>query len=319
MEYFCTYFDINYLSRGLVLYDSLLKHVDDFRLFILCHDEETFVTLKQLDREKIIPINIKDFEMNDFQLKQAKNNRSKIEYYFTCTPSLPLYILKNNLAIESIAYLDADLYFFDSYDTVKTEVGNASIAIIPHHFPFGNEDKLQFGKFNVGYIFFRNDFHGLRCLEEWRSNCIKWCYDKVENGKFADQKYLDQWPNDYENLKIINHKGMNLAPWNIKQYNIVQRDGKIQVDLDNLVFVHFHAFRKIKNRFYEPGLHGYGVQLTNVMREYIYRPYVQNLTEIEKTLRKNFSAIDSNIGRAKQIYSNFQFLIHWIRRRFIFV
>ena len=45
---YCTYFDKNYLSRGLALYASLLKnHKSKFHLHIIAFDKFTFDFLKK--------------------------------------------------------------------------------------------------------------------------------------------------------------------------------------------------------------------------------------------------------------------------------
>ena len=61
----------------------------------------------------------------------------------------------------------------------------------------------RFGKFNVGWLTFKNDEIAIKCLKNWGNNCINWCYDYVEDNKYADQKYLDDWPKDYENVKFF--------------------------------------------------------------------------------------------------------------------
>src|SRR3977135_3134158 len=134
MVHYCTYFDRNYLVRGLILYRSLKRHGQPFTLWVLCMDTETYTALDRLKEPMIRPIRLSDFERGDDALLAAKANRSTIEYYFTCTPSLPLYVLGIEPRIEMITYLDADLKFFANPQAIFDELGSNSIGIIPHHF-----------------------------------------------------------------------------------------------------------------------------------------------------------------------------------------
>ena len=132
---YCTYFDHNYLPRGLVLYRSLRRYSPPFTLWVLCMDDETHDVLKTMAEPMIRPIRLRDFENGDESLVSAKANRSTIEYYFTCTPSLLLYVLKSEPGIETITYLDADLKFFASPQPIFDELVSKSIEIIPHFPP----------------------------------------------------------------------------------------------------------------------------------------------------------------------------------------
>ena len=100
MYCFCTYFDQNYLSRGLALYQSLKSHCPSFRLWVLCMDRICYDFLFKLDLPDIHLIRIEDLEKGDDKLIKAKENRTTIEYYFTCTPSLLLYIQDNHPEVD---------------------------------------------------------------------------------------------------------------------------------------------------------------------------------------------------------------------------
>ncbi|MDO8722362.1 MAG: hypothetical protein Q7J31_09050, partial [Syntrophales bacterium] len=212
MYYFCTYFDRNYLSRGLAMYRSLREHCPEFRLWVLCMDEATLEASTQFDLPEVELISLPDFEKDDEPLVWAKQNRSQVEYYFTCTPSLPLYVLNHWPEVNLITYLDADLFFFASPAPLFEELGAGSVAIIGHRFPPHLRDKERYGIYNVGWLSFRRDENGFVCLNWWRERCIDWCYDREEDGRFADQKYLDDWPSRFQNLIVLQHKGANLAP-----------------------------------------------------------------------------------------------------------
>jgi hypothetical protein len=257
MRYYCTYFDSNYLSRGLTLYESLRVHERAFTLYVLCLDEKVHVFFQQHSFTSIVPIELYKFENGDTKLTDCKTNRSQIEYIFTCTPSLPLYIFNTYENIELLTYLDADLFFFSSPDPVFEEFGNSSIAIIGHRFSERNKNLELYGTYNVGFLSFRNDIEGIKCLKLWRDKCIEWCYDHVDNDRFADQKYLDTWPELFENICIIEHKGANLAPWNIDNYGYRKVGSSILVDDDPLIFYHFHGLNSLGKYFFKTNIEAY--------------------------------------------------------------
>src|SRR5712691_2882118 len=220
MYHFCTYFDHRYLPRGLALYRSLKQHCRSFQLWVLCMDRECYDVLSQLDLPDIQLIALEDFEKDDQELLGAKQNRTLIEYYFTCTPSLPLFILNNCPEVGIITYLDADFFFFADPAPVFDEIADHSIAIIGHRFPAQLRHREQYGIYNVGWLSFRRDEQAFSCLVWWRERCIEWCYDRCEDGRFADQKYLDDWPTRFQGVVVLNHQGVNLAPWNLANYKI---------------------------------------------------------------------------------------------------
>lgn len=275
--YFCTYFDKNYLPRGVALYDSLRRHCTDFRLWVLCMDAESYATLSTMALTDVVLIRLEDFERGDMELRQAKSNRNLVEYYFTCTPSLPLYILKHAPEVDLITYLDADLYFFSDPAPIYEEMNGKSIAVIPHRFPESMKHLYKSGTYNVGWLSFRRDEEGLACLRWWRERCNEWCYDQIEPDRFADQKYLNQWPRLFKGLSIIQHKGANLAPWNVANYKLRDEAGRVVVDGQPLIFFHFHGLKALFPRVYDSGLSRYDAKLSNVLRQEVYFPYIREL------------------------------------------
>ena len=281
MYYFCTFFDHRYLDRGLALYRSLQEHCSSFRLWILCMDQLSYDTLSQMSLSNAHLIALEDFERGDEELLKAKQNRTLIEYYFTCTPSLPLFILKNWPEIDMITYLDSDLFFFADPAPVYDEIANHSIAIIAHRFPPATRHFENHGIYNVGWISFKHDEYGLTCLRWWRGRCIEWCYTRYEDGRFADQKYLDDWPTRFQNVIVLEHKGANLANWNLANYEVQLVDeNQILVDEQPLIFYHFHGLKRVTSWLYNPNLTVHGAKLTKVIRENIYFPYVWTLSNV---------------------------------------
>lgn len=279
---FCTYFDRNYLIKGLALYHSLKKHCQSFKIYILCMDQLCYDILIKLNYDEIHLISLEDFEKGDGELLKAKHDRSLIEYYFTCTPSLPLFIFTNYSEVDLITYLDADLFFFNSPKAVFDEISDHSIAIIEHRFPAYLNDTGANGKYNVGWLSFRKDGAGLAALRWWRAKCLEWCYDRPDAGRMADQKYLDDWPSRFSGVRVLQHKGANLAPWNIGGYWLYWQGNQVYVEEDPLIFFHFHGFRQVNRWIYLTNLASFHIKLSTFMRNYLFAPYIGALLDAKR-------------------------------------
>jgi hypothetical protein len=324
MRYFCTYFDRRYLPQGLALYESLNRHCSEFRLWVLCLDSGTYESLSALKLPHIDLIELDQLERDDASLQEAKANRSLLEYYFTCTPSLPLFILRNNPAVDLITYLDADLFFFSTVEPLFDEIGNHSIAIIEHRFPPAFRKAQRHGVFNVGWVSFRRDDHGIACLQWWREQCISWCSDKIDGNGFADQKYLDDWPTRFQNVIVLQHKGANLAPWNLANYEISVRAGDVYVDNEPVIFFHFHGLKPLNGYLYSTHLQHYGATASATIVRQIYAPYVRRITSLAKELKRRHDTSklaplprESAAGRDRAL--SFSTLKHLLKRHYLVV
>jgi hypothetical protein len=290
-RYYCTYFDHRYLDKGMALYHSMLTHCDDFELYILCLSTKCYQALQELKSSKINLIHLEELEKWDVELRHTKETRSPIEYYFTCTPSLPLYIFDHFAQVNLITYLDSDLYFFSDPKPLFDEIQENSIAIIGHKFPAHCQHLEVTGKYNVGWVSFKKDSNGISCLSWYREQCLDWCYDRIEPGRFADQKYLDYFPEKFLNVIELQHKGANLAPWNITNYSLTKTGPHLKVDDQSLIFYHFHGVKHIIGPLYNSGLSIYEVGMSKIMRNELYQPYVhclyKNMTEIKYGSRRN--------------------------------
>ena len=285
---FCTLFDRNYLYKGLALYYSLLEHCDKFNLWIVCFDEISYSVLKKMNLKNVNLISLKEFE--DDELLNIKDTRSPAEYCWTCTPSVPLYILNKEKSLDHIAYLDADLFFFDDPAPIFKELGDGSILMTEHQYAKNAKRYTKkYGRYNVQFLIFRNDPSGLECLKWWRDRCIEWCYAKPVDGKFGDQKYLDDWTSRFKDVVVLRNKG-GVAPWNIPNYQISTTNNKIYVDDDPLIFYHFHTF-KILNDTKFSLVDGYGLTRSHI--DLIYLPYIRTIKRM--------------IGRVYNIDSGFKY------------
>jgi hypothetical protein len=282
---YCTYFDHNYLSRGLALHHSLQRHAPGSRLWVLCLSETCYQTLATLDLPGVVPVRLADFEAADPEVAATRASRSTIEYYFTCTPAWILFVLGRETSAEWVTYLDGDLFFFASPEIIYGELQDAAVAIIPHRYTAKLARLRKFGTYNVGWVGARNDSHGIAVIRWWREKCIEWCHDYVDGDRFADQGYLDSFSRLFSRVKIIENIGANLAPWNIGNYRIDFRGDRLLIDADHpLIFFHFQGLRKGLRWFIFNSHRAYRAPFSGDMRNHIYKPYVDELLAIEKTV-----------------------------------
>jgi hypothetical protein len=285
MRLYCTYCDHRYLPRALALLASMEARGFEGEFWLFCLSDECFRILSLLNLSRIRAVRLSELEAQFPELLAVKPARETIEYYYTCSPAIVAFALARRPDAESVTFLDSDLWFFQSPDRVFDAIGAASVAIIPHNFVPRLRHLERFGRFNLGWVSFRNDAEGVGCLEWWRARCIEWCYGVVDDGRYADQGYLDRFPELAPHTKILTHKGCNLAPWNIENYEISLRDGELMVDEQPLLFFHFSGLQK-GERYVFDSHRSYGAQHSRIIRDFIYKPYVQALLDAETTLER---------------------------------
>lgn len=236
MMSFCTLYDSNYISKGIALYLSIAQYTDDFTMYVMAMDRRCEEMLTQMNFAHIKVECIED-NMTD-ALLEAKGNRSRAEYCWTCGSFVThCFLTKYNLP--DITYLDSDLMFFCSPQVIFDELTakNASVGLSPHFIPYNAT-----GKYCVQYCYFKNDKDGLSALTWWKDECLKWCYSQIEDGKYGDQMYLDQMPKLFRNVCDIEHRGAGMAYWNEYAYDYTKDSVVYKGVSYPFVFFHYSGF-----------------------------------------------------------------------------
>lgn len=313
MYYFCTLFDSNYLSRGLALHNSLEKVCKDYHLFVFAFDDATYDILNKLKLNRTTVISLSEFE--DEELLSVKADRTVGEYCWTATPKTIYYVIKK-FNVDICTYVDADVYFYSSPKVIFDELGNDSILITEHRFsPEYKGEEKKSGIYCVQFISFRNDEFGLKALTWWKDQCITWCYNRLEDGKFGDQMYLDDWTTRFEKVHVLKHLGGGIAGWNVSQYEFF-RDKEIFYAIEkkssqkfDVVFYHFHYLK-----FYTNGKLDLGPRIiSEKVKEYFYKPYLRELEDNKRKIHELNPHIDPH-GTEKQNY-NWRTPIRYLRRK----
>ena len=122
------------------------------------------------------------------------------------------------------------------------------------------------GQYCVQFMTFTRD-GGEVVRKWWEDRCIEWCYGRLEDGKFGDQKYLDDWPERFSTaVHVMINKELALAPWNATRF-----------PHGNAVFWHFHGLRILveKGGCLKVDFGTYPLHLP--ARLFVYQPYLSDL------------------------------------------
>lgn len=232
MREFVTLFDHIFIPQGLALYLSLERTITEFRLWVICLDKTTFDLLRNMNLSRLNLIDLSMVETKD--LLSIKKARTKAEYCWTLTPFAPKFVFDHDSSVEQITYIDADMWLRKSPSFVFDEFEKSAkdVLITDHLYSPEYDFSDRNGQFCVQFIIF-NRIGSEAILTWWQERCKEWCYARFEDGKFGDQKYLEEWPKifgDRVHILSVNHP--ILAPWNATRF-----------PYSSAFAVHFHGVR----------------------------------------------------------------------------
>jgi len=280
----CTVSDINYLNKGLVLYESLLTN-KDVVFHYLCIDEESYNKLIKHSSDTLKVYNINVFLGSDVTLKNLKESNYK--YFSWCLASyFSNKMLEND--IESITYIDSDIYFHKNIKNIYVEIGEKEVGIFRHRqFPLNRN--TPDGLYNVGIVYFKNTPMGKRVSDWWSDAVLNKKYPQYSTC--GDQKYLEFFPTmcPPDCIFIDGNIGHG-APWQWQLYEFKENgniiwEGKEQ----ELVFTHFSQFQDNGDTYIPSTMH------------HIYTPLQTYVTN--KELKKIYDNYHNELQKVKEKYT----------------
>lgn len=259
MNVYCTLFDSNYLDKGLVLYRSLCRCEESFRLYVFAFDDRCREILEKEALDHMTVVSLAEFETPE--LLKVKAERTQAEYCWTCTPWTVRYVL-DQYHEAACTYIDADMMFFRSPQDIFDNMSRrgCSVLITPHRFPDtpkGRQTAAHVGTYCVEFNTFLNNEDGRRALDWWAERCLEWCFYAPAGTSqwYGDQKYLDEFPIQFQGVYICEEAGAGIAPWNAEQLRLVPDTDQVEVLATGtrypVVFCHFatimHLTRTLVN------------------------------------------------------------------------
>jgi hypothetical protein len=218
MEHYVTLFDSLFLPQGLALHASLERHAGTYTLWILCVDDAALTALRGLALPNIRLLALDEVENG--QLRSVKATRSRGEYCWTLTPFSPGFVFDADPSVARVTYLDADVWLTDSPRQIFAEFERSEKAVlITEHAYAAEYDQTPIaGRFCVQFMTFVRD-RGETVRAWWAERCIEWCFGRLEDGKFGDQMYLNDWPERFANeVHVLRERSFLQAPWNATRF-----------------------------------------------------------------------------------------------------
>ena len=278
----CTVSDINYLTKGLALYESLIEHSDDIMLHYLCIDDKSYEKLIKINSDKIKPYNINDF----ISIDPVLNKLMKNDYRYFCW-TLASYFTNHllNSNIGPITYIDSDIYFHKSLNIILDEIGDRDIGFFRHR-QFSLNQRYPDGWFNVGVVYFKPSKIGLEMCGWWADAVLNKKYPQY--ATCGDQKYLEYiYERCGSDVLYIDENIGHGAPWIWQLYEFLD-DGKIKWgnQVQDLVFSHFSQFVDNGESYVPSTMHHIYTPLAmytnNDKLKAIYDDYHNKLQQISK-------------------------------------
>lgn len=290
----CTIAGSAYLVKVLTLYRSLEAVTGDFLLYVCCMDENTLLVLKKLRLSRCVAIPLG--ALGDSELMRIKAQRKPNEFSWTLKSHFLYYLLKEKGLPEAL-YCDSDVAFFSTPQQLYGDWGDSSIYLCRQRDLDWVESK--YGKYQAGVVGFRNDQQGVDALCWWRDKCREWCfaYEDAKNGRYGDQKYLDELPSLFGSVKISAHRGINAAPWNTvynNDYPIAVSKNAVTIDGDPLVAFHFACLDMFDAHHFDLWNLS-NITIGTVIRRSIYIPYMT-------MLRNSIASIKTLVGSNLSLY-----------------
>jgi hypothetical protein len=161
-------------------------------------------------------------------------------------------VLQNLLArpdCEAVLYFDPDIVLFSRLDDLVERLMAADIVLTPHQAKpeatleriVDNEiGSLKWGIFNLGFIGVRKSLIGCAFADWWAHRLAHFCFDRIEQGLFTDQKWINHVPVFFDGVAILKEPRFNVATWNVTTRALTgEAPDTILVDGKPLGFYHF--------------------------------------------------------------------------------
>lgn len=244
---FCTIADSKFSSRVLALNESLSLHNKDYILYLLNIDN------KKISSPNIENISFQNFMANNDELRLNQNitpskeairlsssakEAKDLQFTWSMSPCFTNYCFKK-FCTEDILYIDADIYFYNDWSIIyKNMPEKTEIGLVEHRMPWTGDS----GKYNVGILYFKKTIESQKCLDFWQYCVLHDTEYREVYGTCGDQKYLELFPDKFNNVISMDSYIGHLAPWNLAYHQYTDDQIIWKNTMQDLLYYHFSNF-----------------------------------------------------------------------------
>ena len=266
MEHYVTLFDAGFAPQGIALHRSLQRHAGEHTLWVLCIDEAVESLLRDLELPDVRTIRLESIETEE--LLSVRAGRTRAEYCWTLTPFTHDLVLERAPDAARVTYVDADVWLRDDPSPIFAdfERSGAAVQITEHAYAPDHDQTATSGRYCVQFLTMDRD-RSVAVRNWWQERCLEWCYARAEDGKFGDQKYLDDWPQRFGDLvHVATPTSRFQGPWNATRF-----------PYSEAAMYHFHGLRFVSPRSVFPVSSGYRIPKPHW--RYVYEPYLEDVAD----------------------------------------
>jgi hypothetical protein len=233
---------LNYFGQAQTLMRSVREHEPEAARYVVVVDRKSGIPLAESGLADIIWY--EELGIDDCELKALTFN--VIELNTNVKPTAIRHLLEKH---EQCVYLDPDILVYAPLAPVWEGLASSNVVLTPHvvepctepSYPWGR-DFLQVGGCNLGFIGVRASAESNRFLRWWENRCLTCGFYARVDGFFVDQKFIDHALVYFDGLRVLRHKGLNVAWWNWAERTLRFESGIWRVDDEPLIFIHFSGF-----------------------------------------------------------------------------
>ncbi len=275
-----------YQSAGCLMLDSLFRHSkrEPARAYVLALDDDTErITAKWAESrgwsDSVIVLPLAWLTNREPLLLTPRVQSRPVNYWcFTLAAPLCAALLEfaTETEVDTVAYVDADCYWWSDPASLWESFWGSSVGIVPHGFPPHKRDHANHvGQYNVGVTAFRADATGRACASRWAADVIAKC----DPDTCGDQKYLDRWPSLWPGkVKVFGSIGVGVAPWNYAGHEFAAGNPPM-IDGTPITVQHLHESRRTADGFKRTGW-----PIPDSCARALYDPWEAKYLEIEREL-----------------------------------